>query len=95
MSLRPAPEKEVLFQKVLGANVIQRKQQVDSKEQSAVDRHQLQPLQTRRPARQHLRVRLFQPISIRLESKEGTFGENAGIKQRSVGQTAIDKKRDN
>lgn len=90
-----APEKEVLLREVLGANVSQGKHRVDGQEQSGVDGHQLESLQARHPAGQHLWVRLPQPISVRLESKEGAFGENGRMRQRSVGETAIDKKWDN
>lgn len=74
MPRETAPEKEVLLQEVLGANVRQGKPQADGHEQRAVDGHQLQTLQARRPAGQGLWVRLPQPISVRLESKEGAFG---------------------
>lgn len=83
-----APEKEVLFQEGLSANISQRKQPVDGQEQSAVERHQLQSLQARLRARQHLWVWLPQPISIRLESKKRAFGEDSRMRQRLVEKTA-------
>lgn len=92
MPRETVPEKEVFLQEVVGANVSQRKPRVDGQEQSAVDGHQLQTLQARRHAGQHLWVRLPQPISVRLESKEGAFGEDGGMRQRSVQKTAIDQK---
>lgn len=41
------PEKKVLIKKLLSANISQRKDRVDSQEQSTIDRNQLQTLQAR------------------------------------------------
>lgn len=41
------PEKKVLIKKLLGANISQRKDRVDSQEQSTIERNHLQTLQAR------------------------------------------------
>lgn len=78
MHFKKLPEEKVLVQELLITNVSQWKHRVDSQEKSTVDGYQLQTLHTWHPARQHLWVRLPQPISVCLESKKWAFREIDG-----------------